>query len=175
MQQLELSMKGVATFLGMLRMHRALGDLGTWKKIQENVCLAEEAVCNEVLKKNQDKAIEVEKANGSTTDAGGRVSLSCSTDGGWQKRSSTAKFALSSLPMPMPLTPRSPLLHVNLILTPTVKSPRLTFSAFLVLSATGEVLCHGSRLQRKLVRRLLHSVDYRSGQMVGNKIMLVGC
>lgn len=88
MQQLGLGMRSVLTFLGTLGMQASMGNTSQWKKIQDQVGVAEEAVKDKVLKENAAAAIEVAKENGETAGEDGTIGLACSIDGGWQKRSS---------------------------------------------------------------------------------------
>lgn len=88
MQQLGMGMNSVVTFLGTIGVRASLGDTSQWKKIQDRLGVAEEEVKEEVLKENLAAAVEAAEDDGETRGEDGRIGLTCSVDGGWQKRSS---------------------------------------------------------------------------------------
>jgi len=78
----------ITTLLATLGIQSGIGNTRIWKVIQDRVGIAKQAVQQDVLAENRARAIQAALAFGAKTDDDGRVGLTCSVDGGWQKRSS---------------------------------------------------------------------------------------
>jgi len=87
MQQLGLGLESMTNMLGTLGIRSSIGNPSTWRVIQDQLGIAEQAVKDEVLAENQANAITFALSDGATRDDSGRVGLVCSIDGAWQKRS----------------------------------------------------------------------------------------
>jgi len=96
MHQLALGIVSVTTILATLGIRSGIGNNRIWKVIQDRVGVAEQAVKEEVLAENRVRAIQAALAFGATRDNDGRVGLTCSLDGGWQKRSSGRTYNSNS-------------------------------------------------------------------------------
>lgn len=94
MQMLGLGVQSTTVFLGLLGMRPSLGNTARWKKIQEEIGRVQEQVAKEVMEENQDRAIQAALDDGvvPSEEAGGRIGLTTSIDGGWQKRSSGKQY-----------------------------------------------------------------------------------
>jgi hypothetical protein len=90
MQELGIGLKRATAILGLLGIRHSIGNDGTWKQIQDRFGEAEQAVKEEILKENIEKAREaaMEKGEQPDPDLGGRVGIVGSMDQGWNKRSS---------------------------------------------------------------------------------------
>jgi hypothetical protein len=90
MQQLGIGLKSSTAILGLLGIRHSIGSDRTWKQIIERFGVAEQAVMEEILKDNIEKAREAAIAKGEQPDPslGGRVGIVGSMDQGWNKRSS---------------------------------------------------------------------------------------
>jgi hypothetical protein len=90
MQELGIGLRRATSILGLLGIRHSIGNDGTWKQIQDRFGEAEQAVKEEILKENIEKAREAAIASGEQPDPrlGGRVGIVGSMDQGWNKRSS---------------------------------------------------------------------------------------
>jgi hypothetical protein len=98
MQQLGIGLGSATNLLGILGMRANLGDERTWKRLQDLIGEAEQAVKDEVIAENIEKARAAALEKGAQPDpnAEGRVPVPASHDMGWNKKGSGLTYNSNS-------------------------------------------------------------------------------
>jgi hypothetical protein len=92
MQLCGLGMKGANTFLGLLGMRSNFLRHDNWEYLSDTVGEAMEKVSDLAMKNNVVREIAATKEAGVEAEEDGRIGITASVDGAWQKRSSGMKF-----------------------------------------------------------------------------------